>query len=121
MHSLGSLIFNFSISSVVYIILNKQFAVLIVFAVLFIISVLTVATKISLDMSIDDTSIVSIIMYYLGSFIISCTMLYIAYIESYTIIFYILLIVIVVELCIIPLISYRYRIRNKIKAVFKKR
>ena len=115
-----SLALNVSLTLLVQVINKKHFdyRLLLVCFLLLLLSVSNACSRVSLEMSLKNYSV---IYPYSGSFIISCFLIYETYISTNLALTMIHIMVIIIEILMIFVIIYRYKIRNKIIALFKKK
>ena len=83
-------------------------------------TVMYIISKISLDMTKDDTSKAGQIFQYVCAFALSCIMVYSTYTKISHLIALIIVFIMILEIIVAILISFRYRIINKFKKITKK-
>ena len=95
-----------------------EYKLLLMFCVFFPLTIAEVKHKVSLEMWQKDYSN---IFSYIGLLIISCFLIYKTYIDTTLALTMTLVILVIIEFLMIFVIIYRYKIRNKIIKIFKKK
>ena len=109
---------NFLISFSACAIYESDYESLAIFFGLFILGLSSAIGYVRRDMAFHDDSLV---FRYLGALVISCIFVYITYINTSFIVAIIPVIAVIIEFLMIFVIIYRYKIRNKIIKLFKKK
>ena len=122
-HAWASLFINACIYFFAFCVKNQLFStpLLLWCVAMLVISILYIANRVSLDMLVNDTGILSLLFLYAGVLALSIMAIYQAFVHLSILSAILIIISVIIEGLSIFVIIYRYKVRNWIIRFFKKR
>lgn len=120
-YALASAGINISIPIIWKMILDITVWHVIVLISLLAIVILQIVLSVSLDMDLKHTTKIDLISDYIKAFILSCLSVCYSYIKGLNRTAIAIMILMILEACFVPIITYRYRIINKFKSQNKQK
>lgn len=117
----ASAILNYMIIFIGFMFIETAYSKTIPIIAFFLITAISISFKIDYEMTVNDIGVASLVFKYMCSFALSGLGLYKLFENGIIKLALIVVFTMAIELCMIPVINHRYRIRNAFIRLFKKR
>ena len=117
----ASAILNYMIIFIGFMFIETAYSKTIPIIAFFLIAAISISFKIDYEMTVNDIGVASLVFKYMCSFALSGLGLYKLFENGIINLALIVVFTMAIELCMIPVINHRYRIRNAFIRLFKKR